>query len=43
MNTARSLAKDVGVKSACDALVIPRASFYRWCDRDKHSMKDNFH
>ena len=40
MNTAGSLAKDVGIKSACDALVIPRASFYRWSDRDKHHMKD---
>jgi len=41
MNTAGSLAKDVGVKSSCDALAVPRASFYRWCDREKHSMKDN--
>ncbi|MCD6353379.1 MAG: IS3 family transposase, partial [Proteobacteria bacterium] len=41
MNTAGSLAKDVGIKNACDALVIPRASFYRWCDSDKHSTKDN--
>jgi len=38
MNTAGSLAKDVGVKSACAALVIPRASFYRWCYRDGHPM-----
>jgi putative transposase len=41
MNAAGSLSKDVGIKNACDALVIPRASFYRWHDRDKHSMKDN--
>lgn len=41
MNTAGSLAKDVGVKSSCDALAVPRASFYRWRDRDKHSTKDN--
>jgi putative transposase len=41
MNTAGSLAKDVGVTSACDALVIPRASFYRWCGRDKHPKKDH--
>ena len=41
MNAAGSLAKDVGVKSACNALVIPRASFYRWCGRDKHSIKGN--
>ena len=41
MNTAGSLAKDVGIKSACDALAVPRASFYRWRDRDKQSMRDN--
>jgi len=41
MNTAGSLSKDVGIKRACDALVVPRASFYRWHDKDKHSMKDN--
>ena len=41
MNAAGSLSKDVGIKNACDALVIPRASFYRWCGRDKHSMKGN--
>jgi putative transposase len=41
MNTAGSLAKDVGVKSSCDALAVPRASFYRWRDRDKYSMKDH--
>jgi len=42
MNTAGSLAKDVGVKSSCDALVIPRASFYRWRGRDKHPIKDHY-
>ncbi|MBW2557806.1 MAG: DDE-type integrase/transposase/recombinase [Deltaproteobacteria bacterium] len=41
MNTAGSLAKDVGVKDACNALVIPRASFYRWRYRGEHPMKDN--
>jgi len=41
MNTAGSLSKNVGIKRACDALVIPRASFSRWRDKDKHSMKDN--
>ena len=34
MNTTGSLAQDVGVKSACDALALPRAGFYRWCNRD---------
>ena len=41
MNTAGSLSEDVGIKSACDALVVPRASFYRWRDRDKHCMKNH--
>jgi len=41
MNTAGSLAKDVGIKSGCDALAVPRASFYRWRDRDKYSTKDH--
>jgi len=40
MNTAGSLAEDVGIKSACDALAVPRASFYRWRDRD--SQKNNY-
>ena len=41
MNTAGSLSKDVGIRSACDALAVPRASFYRWRDRDKHCTKDH--
>ncbi|RZB34641.1 MAG: hypothetical protein SRB1_00409 [Desulfobacteraceae bacterium Eth-SRB1] len=41
MNASRITIKDVGIKNACDALVIPRASFYRWYDRDKHSTKNN--
>jgi len=41
MNTAGSLSKDVGIRSACDALAVPRASFYRWRDKDKHSTKDH--
>ena len=41
MNTAGSLSKNVGIKRACDALVVPRASFYRWRDKDKHPMKGN--
>lgn len=40
MNTAGSLAKDVGVKSSCDALAVPRASFYRWRDKDNHYTRD---
>ena len=40
MNTAGSLAEDVGIKSACDALAVPRASFYRW--RDRSSQKNNY-
>jgi putative transposase len=30
MKMTDSLAKDVGIKSACNALVISRANFYRW-------------
>jgi len=40
MNTAGSLSKEVGVRTACDALGIARASFYRWRDKEKHSRKD---
>jgi putative transposase len=39
MNAAGSLAKDVGVTNACEALVIPKASFYRW--RDDGPVKDH--
>ena len=38
MNTAESLAKYVGIRDTCNALVIPRASFYRWRGREKHPM-----
>jgi len=41
MNTAGSLAQYVGVKNACDALTVPRASFYRWRERDKYSIQDH--
>jgi len=30
MNAVASLSNEVGVRAACSALVIPRASFYRW-------------
>lgn len=30
MRTKDSLAKDAGIKPACDALVVSRAGFYRW-------------
>ena len=30
MSIAASLAHDVGVSTACDALDVPRSSFYRW-------------
>ena len=40
MNTAGSLSKEVGVRSACDAVGVARASFYRWRDKEKHSRKD---
>ncbi|MBT8490014.1 MAG: IS3 family transposase [Deltaproteobacteria bacterium] len=43
MNTAGSLAKDVGITNACNALVIPRASFYRWRERDRYSIRDHCH
>lgn len=29
MNTAAKLSHDVGIKPACEALQIPRATFYR--------------
>jgi len=30
MNITHSLSKQVGVQNACDALSVPRSSFYRW-------------
>ena len=30
METTRTLSHDVGVRPACQALGVPRASFYRW-------------
>jgi len=40
MRAAGSLAHHVGVAGACATLVIPRASFYRWRNRDDGSVKD---
>ena len=36
-----SLAKDVGVKPACDALVVSRAGFYRWKKQDTGMAKES--
>ena len=42
MRTTESLAKDVGVKGACDALAVPRSGFYRWLDRgEETTSKDH--
>jgi hypothetical protein len=30
MNTTRSLAKEIGVRAACESLGIARVSYYRW-------------
>lgn len=35
MNLTDSLAKDVGIKPACEALVVSRAGFYRWKNPDE--------
>jgi len=35
-----SLAKDVGIKLAFDALVVSRAGFYRWKNQDEDSEKE---
>ena len=39
MIVADTLAKDVGVKSACDGLAIARASYYRWKNQYKKPEK----
>jgi len=39
MAIADTLAKDVGVKSACDGLAIARASYYRWKNKYKRPEK----
>ncbi len=40
MRAADDLAQDVGVSQACDALDVPRASFYRRRDRQTESARD---
>ncbi len=40
MSMTDSLAKDVGIRPACDALVVSRAGFYRWKNQDEDSEKE---
>jgi putative transposase len=40
MNLTDSLAKAVGIKSSCDALVVSRAGFYRWKNHDEDLKKE---
>jgi len=40
MKLAESLAKEVNVHQACATLAIPRASYYRWQDREEHGRKE---
>ncbi|MBT9149188.1 MAG: hypothetical protein DDT27_00482 [Dehalococcoidia bacterium] len=37
MGMTASLAKDVGIKPACEALVVSRASYYRWQNQGEDS------
>ena len=39
MRMTDSLAKDVGIKPACDAHVISRAGFYRWKNQREEPEK----
>ena len=39
MAVADTLAKDVGVKPACDGLAIARTSYYRWKNQCKRPEK----
>ena len=41
MSMTESLAKDVGIKPACDALVISRAGFYRWKNQGEASEMEH--
>lgn len=41
MSMTDSLAKDVGIKSACEALVVSRAGFYRWKNQDEDLKKES--
>ena len=40
MSMTDSLAKDVGIKPSCDALVVSRASYYRWKNQGEDSEKE---
>ena len=40
MKVTESLAKEVNIQQACAALAVPRASFYRWQDRDEDDLKE---
>lgn len=40
MNAALSLSHDVGKKGACEALQVPRATFYRFCNTGKDKSND---
>lgn len=40
MKAAAELSSNVGRKPACDALGVPRATFYRHVDREDHSCPD---
>ncbi len=40
MKLAESLAKEVNIQQACAALAIPRASYYRWQDREEQGSKE---
>ena len=40
MNITHSLSKQVGVQNACDALAVPRSSFYRWRNPTEKKYKN---
>jgi putative transposase len=39
MSMTDSLANDVGIKPACNALAVSRASYYRWQNQCEYSKK----
>lgn len=39
MKVTESLSKEVNIHQACAALAVPRASFYRWQDREENDEK----
>ena len=41
MKSALSLSNDTGKKPACEAFNVPRASFYRYLDRQNQPQEDN--